>query len=462
MNRNKYPGAMSDTGKLCVPFRSDWQITLTASRIFRLSLFMGQGRPRKISMVRTLCKTARCLEVPEPCSRQVRSAQAYALNTALEYADWDESRKLWRIGVSGGDVLTARYLITALGLLSRQNYPDIKGIDTFRGEMTHSAKWPKGFTVDNKRVGIIGSGSTGIQIMTDIAKKVKSLTSFQRHPQYTVISGDGPVSPEYRKWVNENYDRIFEGVRHSMFGFGIEESKRPLADAVSEEERDAIFQDAWDKGNGFRFMFGTFCDITTNPEANEAACKFIRKKIGEIVKDPVKAKKLEPQDIYARRPLCDGGYFEQFNGPNVDIVDLREVDIVEITPQGIKTSDGVEHELDVLIFDTGFDAVDGNYTRLRIHGRDAQTLKDRWETHGPRSFLGMFNPGFPNFINLAGPKGPFANFPPILEAQIEFVTTCIDEAEKDEQVIEATEEADQQWSDYCDNLAKGSLFWSKL
>lgn len=383
-------------------------------------------------------------------------------NTELLSANWDDVDGIWRLETSNGGSLTTRYLVTCLGLLSKQNYPDIPGIGSYRGEMYHTGSWPRNVDLTGKRVGIIGNGSTGVQVITDIAGKVKTLTCFQRRPQYSVPSGDGPVSPEYRKWVNENYDQIMEQVRNSLVGFGFEESTIPTM-SVSPQERERIFQAAWDKGNGFRFMFWTFNDITIDPEANEEACKFIRKKISEIVKDPEKARKLTPYDYYARRPLCDGGYYQQFNRENVDIVDLKETPITEITPKGIKTSDGTEHELDVVIFATGFDAVDGNYNRLRIHGRGGETLKDHW-IDGPTSYLGVAIPNFPNLFMVTGPMGPFSNIPPCLETHVEFISDTIERAEKERKarqqkvLVEATPEAEKGWIDDCEKVAANSLF----
>ena len=231
---------------------------------------------------------------------------------------------------------------------------------------------------------------------------MKSLICFQRHPQYSVPSGDGPVSEDYRNHVNENYDKIMKHVRSSTVGFGFDESTKPLA-SFTEEEREQIFEELWSKGNGFRFMFGGFDDVATNPEANEAACQFIRNKIAQIVKDPEKARKLQPHDYYARRPLCDGGYYKQFNRDHMSIVDLKETPITSITANGIVTSDNVEHQLDVIVFATGFDAIDGNYTRVRIHGIGGRTLKDHWEG-GPTSYLGVAVPGFPNLGMITGPQ----------------------------------------------------------
>ncbi|KAM0723753.1 hypothetical protein Q7P37_000743 [Cladosporium fusiforme] len=214
-------------------------------------------------------------------------------------------------------------------------------------------------------------------------------------------------------------------------------------------------------------MFGTFNDITTNRTANEAACAFIRRQIANIVTDPAKAAALSPHDVFARRPLCDGqarsgphdkgGYYAQFNRPNVDIVPLLSNPIREIEPAGIRTEDGTLHELDVLIFATGFDAVEGNYTRLAIRGRDGYSLADAWKDAGPSSYLGVAVPRFPNLFMVNGPKGAFTNQPPMIEVQVEFVARVVAEAKG--RVVEAKEEAEREWARECEEAAKGSLFW---
>jgi cation diffusion facilitator CzcD-associated flavoprotein CzcO len=277
-----------------------------------------------------------------------------------------------------------------------------------------------------------------------------------------VPSGDGHVDPSYRQWVNENYDAIFEQVRNSAVGFGFVESTRPYASVSSPEEREAIFESLWRQGNGFRFMFGGFNDIATDKVANEAACAFIRKKIRQIVKDPEKARKLQPHDYYARRPLCDGGYFEQFNRENVDVVHLQETPITSITEKGVQTTDKL-YELDVLIFATGFDAIEGNYNRVRIQGRDGVSLKEYWTPTGPTSYLGVSVPGFPNLFMITGPQGPFTNLPPAIEAHVDLISRLVARAEKGRKenklpVIEATKEAEQGWCAECELVAEGSLF----
>lgn len=230
----------------------------------------------------------------------------FMFNTEMRSAEFDESSNVWKISTKG-ETLTARFVITALGLLSKRNFPDYPGIDQFQGEMYHTGNFPKQWDFRDKRVGVIGSGSTGVQVITALGKPgmVKQLTSFQRSPQYSVPSGDGPVTEEERKNINEGYKdgSVYKQLFNSLTAFGFDESTTPTF-SVSEEERERIFQENWEKGNGFRFMFGTFCDITYNREANEAACQFIKRKISETVKDPEKARKLMPNEIYARRPVC--------------------------------------------------------------------------------------------------------------------------------------------------------------
>jgi cyclohexanone monooxygenase len=369
---NLYPGAMSDTESYVYRFSWDKEDLLEY--------------PFKEHYV----KQPEVLAYLEHVVERHGLRKYMQFDTELLSAEWDEESQRWDLTLTGGKKVTARYLITGLGLLSKQNYPDIPGIDSFQGDIHHSAKWPRDYSLHGKRAGIIGCGSTGVQIITDIGSKVESLVCFQRHPQYSVPSGDQPVTPEYRSWIDENWDDIFKGLRNSFTGFGFKESELSYHSA-SPEDRERIFEENWQKGNGFRFMFGTFCDISIDAEANEGACEFIRKKIREIVKDPEKARKLQPHDVYARRPLCDGNaqngqkYFEQFNRPNVDIVDLKETPITRIEPAGVRTSDGVLHELELLILATGFDAVEGNYNRIAIKGRGGVSLKDAWDVEGPTS-----------------------------------------------------------------------------
>ena len=382
------------------------------------------------------------------------------LETELLSADWIASQCKWRVTTTQG-IFVVRYLITALGLLSTAKLPDIAGLDEFQGEICHSSRWREDFDLSEKRVGVLGNGSTGVQIITDIAGRVKSLVSFQRSPQYSVPSGNGPVTTAYRQSLNERYDEVVESLPRTATCFGFTESTTPYA-SIAPEDRNQVFEDLWKQGNGFRFMFGGFSDISVDKAANEATCQFVKSKIAQIVTDPEKARKLMPREPYARRPLCDGGYYKQFNRSNVDVVNLRDTPIDKISGTGITTADGQFYEIDTLILATGFDPVEGSYSRTRIHGTSGQSLADHWKK-GPTSYLGCFVPGFPNLILISGPQGPFANAPPNIEMQVNLNNELIQRAEHlrmggTPAVIEAVSEAEADWGRHCNELAQATLF----
>ena len=379
------------------------------------------------------------------------------LDTEVVGARFDDARNVWVVRTAAGDEHSARYLVNALGLLAKTNMPDIPGRDSFAGTLVHTNAWPEDLDITGKRVGVIGTGSTGTQFIVAAPKKAAHLTVFQRSPQYCVPSGNGPVDPAEVERTKQNFDAIWDQVRNSVVAFGFQESAIE-AMSVSEEERNRIFQDNWDKGNGFRFMFGTFADIATNPEANEAAAAFIRSKIAEIVEDPETARRLTPTDLYAKRPLCNEGYYETFNRDNVSLVSLRETPIEEITPGGVRTADGVEHQLDVLVFATGFDAVDGNYRSMDLRGRGGRHIGEHWDG-APTSYLGVTTAGFPNMFMILGPNGPFTNLPPSIEVQVEFITALIEDAERrGAAVVEAAAEAEDGWTATCNEIAHMTLF----
>src|SRR3990167_1447470 len=436
---NRYPGALSDTESFVYCYSFD-----------KALLQEWQWDTRYVTQPQILSYLNHVAD-------RLDLRRDIEFNTGVTGARFDEQRNLWEIQTDTDKTVTARYLITALGLLSATNVPDIKGIETFKGEQYHTGAWPEGIDFKGKRVGVIGTGSTGLQVITAIAPQASHLTVFQRSPQYSVPVGNGPVSPDYVKSVKQNYDQIWKDVRSSVVAFGFKESAVP-AMSVSEEERRAVYQKAWETGCGFRFMFETFCDIATDETANETAAAFIRGKIAEIVKDPETARKLTPTDLYAKRPLCDSGYYATFNRDNVSLVDVKANPIAEVTPRCIKTADGVEHELDVLIFATGFDAVDGNYTRIDLRGRNGKTIKDKWKA-GPTSYLGVAASDYPNLFMILGPNGPFTNLPPSIETQVEWISDLIKHMnDTGRQVVEATHEVEDGWTANCKEIAGYTLF----
>lgn len=379
------------------------------------------------------------------------------LDTAVTAAAYDEETRVWTVTTAAGERFTSRYLVTALGVLSKPYFPEIPGRDSFAGDLVHTANWPEGLSVDGKRVGVIGTGSTGTQFICAAGKTAAQLTVFQRTPQYCVPSQNHPLTEEYRADYRARHQEIWDKVRTSFLASGFEEPET-LAMGVPPEERQRVFQEVWDAGNSFRFIAGTFRDIISDPEANKAAADFIRAKIAEIVRDPETARKLMPSGYFARRPISNEDYYETFNQDNVSLVDLRETPIAEITPAGVRTADGVEHELDVLVFATGFDAVTGSYNRMDIRGRGGDTIARHWAEHA-KSYLGLAVPNFPNMFMVYGPLTTFSNLPPTIETQVEFISDLVKTAEAGGVTsVEATAEAETNWTAKCEELAGHTLF----
>ena len=436
---NRYPGALSDVegAVYCYSFdRELWCETVSDARYV--------AQPHVLAYL-------------EHVVERFGLSSDIQLNTGITSATFDEGREVWEVQTDAGDRYTARYLVTALGLLSATNIPEFKGVEAFTGEIFHTGNLAESHDFGGRRVGVIGTGSSGVQVVTAIAPIVDKLTVFQRSPQYTVPIGNQPLTSEELAALRDDYEGTWSKVHNSSLGFSFEESTTP-AMGVSQQERQRIFQEAWDSGGGFRFMFGTFSDIATDPAANEEAAAFVRSKIAEIVADPETARKLTPVDLYAKRPLCDSGYYATFNRPNVELVDVKANPISEITANGVRTEDGVEHELDILVFATGFDAVDGNYTRMDIRGRRGEAIKDHWE-NGPTSYVGVSTHGFPNMFMVLGPHSPFTNLPPAIETQVEWISNLIKHAVESEiTIVEATAEAEQSWVDTCAHIAGYTLF----
>ena len=434
---NRYPGALSDseTSVYCFSDKEIFQEWQWNTR------FVTQ--PQILSYLQFYA---------ERCDLR-RNIQ---FETFVRAAHYDEEIDVWRIVTDAGQTLTAHYLITAIGPLSATHMPRFEGQDRFKGELFHTSAWPADADVTDKRVGVIGTGSTGLQLTTAIVDKVKHLTVFQRTPQYSVPVGNGPVSDEYVASIKRDSDPHWKSVFGSYAGMGINESKVP-AMSVSAEERRATFQKYWDQGGGFAFALETFCDILIDPAANEAAGAFIREKIAEIVKDPKIAAKLMPYGPYTKRPLCDSGYYRIFNRDNVSLVDVRETAIQEITENGVRTSDGVEHELDVLVFATGFDALDGNFKRFDLRGRGGLFIGDHWKD-GAMSYLGLGTSRFPNMFMIQGPNGVFSNAPPAIEIAVGGIARLIQFAEQENLAsIEVKPEAEREWIDTCVKMAEGTL-----
>ena len=381
-------------------------------------------------------------------------------NTTVASAHYDDVGQRWTVTTDKGEVVTSRFLITGIGCLSAGQVPDIKGRELFRGESYHTGAWPHdGVDLRGKRVGVIGTGSSGVQSIPVIAREAEHLFVFQRTPQYTIPARHGTVDKAFLDNVKANYDEIWHQAKTSIGGAPYTPIDRSAL-AASEEERNAVFEEAWQQG-GFKFVQASFNDIVTDRRANETASEFIRSKIREIVKDPATAEKLVPKDhpFTSKRALIDTEYFETYNRENVTLVDIRESPIQEITESGIRTA-AADYDLDIIVFATGFDAMTGAYFKIDIRGKGGVPLKEKWAA-GPQTYLGISTAGFPNLFMITGPGSPsvLSNMPVSIEQHVEWIADTISTMQKDGKcTIEADPKAEAEWVEHVTAIAQPTLF----
>ncbi len=380
------------------------------------------------------------------------------LNTRVTAAHYDEAANRWNVRTETGEHFSAKFLVTAVGCLSTANVPNIPGLESFAGDWYHTGQWPHaGVDFTGKRVGLIGTGSTGIQATPVIAEAAAHLTVFQRTANYSVPARNVPLTAEFKRWVRDNAGEIRRATHATPNGHPFLISER-LAIETSAEDRQALYEAAWQTG-GLQFR-ATFQDLLVDKAANDTASEFIRGKIRDIVKDPATAAKLSDIDhpYAAKRPPIDTNYFETFNRDNVTLVDVRSVPIERITADGIRTGDG-DYPLDIIVFATGFDAMTGPMLRMDIRGRDGQALAKEWEA-GPRNYLGLQVAGFPNLFTVTGPGSPsvLCNMPVAIEQHAEWIADCIAHMRAhDIERIEAKAEAMDEWVQEVNTAANATL-----
>jgi cation diffusion facilitator CzcD-associated flavoprotein CzcO len=383
------------------------------------------------------------------------------LGSRVSRAVFQEHRDCWEIHTDGGEVVTARFFISAVGCLSAASVPPIPGLDRFQGAWYHTAAWPhEGVDFSGRRVGLIGTGSTGIQATPVIAAQAAHLHVFQRTPNYSVPARNLPLSPEQTRQIKANYGEIRRKARESFAGFPYDPSDKSAME-VNPEERQATYERLWAEEGGFKFIYGSYNDLLFNKDSNETAAEFIRSKIREIVKDPAVAEVLIPRDYPygTKRPPIDTDYFETFNRDNVTLVDLRQTPITEATPTGLGTT-GADYDLDIIVFATGFDAMTGSLLRIDVRGREGRGLREKWGS-GPMTYLGVQVAGFPNMFVITGPGSPsvLTNMPLAIEQHVEWIADCICFLrQRGLTRVEATEGAEEAWVDHVRQVADLTLF----
>ncbi len=372
----------------------------------------------------------------------------------VESACWDDDATQWRLRLGDGRQLAARFLITAIGLLSAPTLPRYEGLDEFEGLSFHTYNWPaEPIEMAGKRVAVIGTGATGVQVIGEIADKVGELTVFQRRPNWCAPLHNAEITVGEMTEFKARYDEIFELCARTPGGFIHEPDRRPFFE-VPREERVAMWEKLYGEP-GFGIWLANFRDIFIDEEANAEFSEFIADKIRSRVHDPVVAEKLVPKDhgFGVQRVPLETGYYEAYNRGNVHLVDLQETPIERITRRGIRTSEQ-EYEFDIIVYATGFDAVTGAYDRIDIRGVGGQSLREKW-AGGPETFLGLTVSGFPNMLMPTGPQSGSAstNFPRGIELGVDWVTELLQFLWKhDHSRVEPTPQAEAEWSAYVAKL----------
>lgn len=383
-----------------------------------------------------------------------------SFGTRVIGAQYDEAENLWTIAPDHGDVVRCRFLVTTTGCLSLPKPPDFVGLEDFAGRWVQTSAWPhEAVAFAGKRVAVIGTGSSGVQVIPEIAKTAAQLTVFQRTPNFTIPARNGPVDAAWEAKVRADYVEHHRRNRETKGGVQSKFATGRSALEVPEAERLAAYERAWRLGSSG--IQGLFNDVLVDPNANATLSEFVRAQIRRIVKDPDLAERLSPHDhpCGAKRMCLDSDYYETFNRENVKLVDVRTTPIERITPGGVKTT-GQEYPADLIVFATGFDAMTGPLLALNITGVDGRSLDQAW-ADGPASYLGLMMAGFPNLFTVNGPGSPsvLANMMPTIEHHVDWIADCIAHMRQSGmQRIEAEPEAESAWADEVRRVASRTLF----
>ncbi|WP_216892295.1 flavin-containing monooxygenase [Nocardia alni] len=379
------------------------------------------------------------------------------LETRVTGARWSEAERLWTVTTEHGATVRTRFLITALGILSKPAFPNVPGREDFKGEWYHTGLWPHtNVEFTGKRVAVIGTGSSGVQIVPFVAKDASSLTIFQRTPNWCTPINNFAITPEYAQQLRDDVDKIYELCRTSPGGSKhrpMMTSSLDLTDEQRREHFDRLYQ-----APGLSMALANFRDIALDRTANANLTAYIAEKIRARVDDPAVAEKLIPTDhgFGQKRPPLENGYYEVFNQPHVELISLADEPMVRITETGIETTKG-HYELDMIIFGTGFEAVTGSYRAIDIRGIDDRPLLDHWD-NGPRTYLGLQAEGFPNLFFVGGPQSTAGNIPRFTEVQADWVTRCIAHLTAQGHTrIGTSAAAEEEWNEHVLSGIRGTL-----
>ena len=379
--------------------------------------------------------------------------------TRVAAAHYDEDSRTWSVRTEHEDAVTARFLVMATGCLSSSKLPEIPGLDTFKGATYHTAHWPhEGVDFSGKRVGLIGTGSSGVQSIPVIAEQAADLTVFQRTPAYSLPARNRELRPDEITEMKENYRTYRQAQKESGFGVPTPVPTKSALE-VSEAERHARYEEAWESGSLVNLLT-TYTDLAVDQEANDTAKRFIHRKIHEVVEDPQTAADLCPEyPVGTKRPCLDTSYYETYNRPDVHLVNLQREPLVEVTEKGVRTA-AEEYVFDAIVYATGFDAMTGSLTDVDIRGRGGASLKETWSA-GPRTYLGIGSAGFPNLFMITGPGSPsvLSNMIVSIEQHVDWVCDAIEHLRQQGlATIEPSQQAQDDWVDHVNLIASHTLY----
>ncbi|WNM31728.1 NAD(P)/FAD-dependent oxidoreductase [Streptomyces sp. Li-HN-5-11] len=386
--------------------------------------------------------------------------RAFRFNTRVTSLTWDDAACHWLVRTDDGADCTASFVVSCVGGLSAPKQPEFTGMDTFEGELYWTSRWPhQDVDFTGKRVAVIGTGSSGIQVIPEIAKQAAHLTVFQRTPNYAVPLNNSPVAAEQRRWNAEHHAELRAGSRRNSIGLPLENPKGPALDATPEERRTTY--DKYYDGNSLGLLASTYTDLLVNAEANETLAAYVRQRIRERVKDAATAELLCPTDFpfATKRTPLETNYFETFNLPHVELVDVRPAPIEALTPTGVRTSEAA-YSFDAIVLATGFDSFTGPMTNIDITGRDGATLKEKWSAH-PATYLGFALAGFPNLFTVIGPQSAVGlyNTPLLIEDHVDLAAAAISTVRSEHaRSLEPTPEAERAWVRLVEGIMDMTLF----
>jgi cation diffusion facilitator CzcD-associated flavoprotein CzcO len=436
--RNRYPGARFD------------------SESYSYSFSFSQEILDEWNWTEHFAPQAETLKYAQFVTEKLDLRQDMQFNTSVRSAHWQDASRLWLLTDDTGKQYTSRFLITCMGILNQPTYPLISGVHDFKGESFHTARWPETASIDGKRVGIIGTGATGIQTIQEIAKTVGNLSVFQRTPNWTGPLRNARIPLAEMEQIRIRYPEIFKACKDSASCFMHQANPQSMFD-LTAEEREAVWEDLYAKP-GFGKWLSNFRDLHFDKKANDLYSDWVANKIRQRVNDPVTAEKLIPKNhgFGTRRVPLETFYYEVFNQDNVQLVNLLEDPILRITETGIQTA-SKNVDLDVIIYATGFDAITGAFTAVDFRGVDGVKLSDAW-SEGPRTQLGLTVHGFPNMMMSMGPHQMFGNIPRSIEYAVGWISDCIQYCmENGISRMEATAEGVDRWTEHVHKCADGLL-----